>query len=297
MALKYCSSCVNDRPESLFFKKPAHGINGGLFKTCSKCRATAKASLTKRKALQELDPNIGPAKKKSNASTRRNITVTVPPPVETPPALQTRLEARPEPITRPQSTPPAPIQPESRPQSTSAYPEPHTGFLPADEWGCIRKFYAELDNIDMEECSRCRERWFEMGLRNGVCHRCSLRDKKDKTPFLMSAENGMDPGDIPPVFTITRQFEFKGCACSRTQFPLRLAYAITVHKSQGLTLQRARLNLNQREHCLGLSYVAVSRVKSLDGVLFEVPFDFERFIVSKSLVFTDRELDYAFRTS
>jgi hypothetical protein len=87
MALKYCSSCVNDRPKSLFFKKPAYGINGGLFKTCSKCRATAKALLTKRKALQELDPNIGPAKKKLNTSIRRNITVIVPPPVETPPIL------------------------------------------------------------------------------------------------------------------------------------------------------------------------------------------------------------------
>jgi hypothetical protein len=35
-----------------------------------------------------------------------------------------------------------------------------------------------------------------MGLRNSVCHRCSLRDKKDKTLFLMSTENGMDLGDI-----------------------------------------------------------------------------------------------------
>jgi hypothetical protein len=33
------------------------------------------------------------------------------------------------------------------------------------------------------------------------------------------------------VFPTTRQFECKGAACSRTQFPLRLAYAITVHKS------------------------------------------------------------------
>jgi len=47
------------------------------------------------------------------------------------------------------------------------------------------------------------------------------------------------------------------------QFPLRLAYGITVHKSQGLTLSKAVLNLATKEHALGLSYVAVSRVKTL----------------------------------
>ena len=56
MVFKYYSSYINNCPKLLFFKKPAYSINSGLFKTCSKCRATAKASLTKRKALQELDP-------------------------------------------------------------------------------------------------------------------------------------------------------------------------------------------------------------------------------------------------
>jgi hypothetical protein len=34
-------------------------------------------------------------------------------------------------------------------------------------------------------------------LRCGVCHNYTLRDKGGKTIFLMSAENHMDPGEIP----------------------------------------------------------------------------------------------------
>jgi len=104
------------------------------------------------------------------------------------------------------------------------------------------------------------------------------------------------PG-IVPVFTATRQFEYKGAACSRTQFPLRLAYAITVHKSQGLTLSQAVLNLDQKEHCLGLSYVAVSRVKALNGLLFKKPFDFKRFASVNTVISQERELDFTFRNT
>jgi hypothetical protein len=82
---------------------------------------------------------------------------------------------------------------------------------------------------------------------------------------------------LVPIFRSRRDF-FRGTeACSRTQFALTTAFAITVHKSQGLTVDRAVLNLTDRDFVVGLSYVAVSRVKTLAGVLFEEPFDFERF--------------------
>ncbi len=52
---------------------------------------------------------------------------------------------------------------------------------------------------------------------------------------------------------------------SITQIPLRLAWAITFHKSQGMTLDAARIDL-RKAFVEGMGYVALSRVKSIDSL-------------------------------
>lgn len=52
---------------------------------------------------------------------------------------------------------------------------------------------------------------------------------------------------------------------SISQIPLRLAWAITVHKSQGMTLDAARIDL-RKAFVPGMGYVALSRVKNIDNL-------------------------------
>lgn len=79
------------------------------------------------------------------------------------------------------------------------------------------------------------------------------------------------------IAPITKHWKDGNVVCSRKKFPRQLAFAITTHKSQVLTLDKAAVDIGHGETSLGLTYVALSRVRTLQGLAFSRKFPLERF--------------------
>ena len=83
------------------------------------------------------------------------------------------------------------------------------------------------------------------------------------------------------ILPVKIELELDNCICLAHQIPLMLAYALTTHKVQGLTLDSAILDL-ETAFCNGQVYVALSRVKNFDG-LYIKSFDPKKIKVNKKI--------------
>ena len=68
------------------------------------------------------------------------------------------------------------------------------------------------------------------------------------------------------------------------QYPMKLAWAVTIHKSQGKTFEKIYIDLANGAFAHGQVYVALSRCKSLDGVFLRRPLRQEDILVDRDIL-------------
>jgi len=68
-----------------------------------------------------------------------------------------------------------------------------------------------------------------------------------------------------------------------TQYPIKLAWAVTIHKSQGQTFEKVIIDLDRGSFAHGQTYVALSRVTSLEGLFLTRPIEISDIIFDNNL--------------
>jgi ATP-dependent DNA helicase PIF1 len=85
-----------------------------------------------------------------------------------------------------------------------------------------------------------------------------------------------DGRPLVPIVPMKSGVVKHGHYLEREQLPMTVAWAITIHKSQSLSLDKVVISLGRKEMSPGLSYVGASRSKTTAGLAFDGPFSLRR---------------------
>lgn len=130
----------------------------------------------------------------------------------------------------------------------------------------------------------CIKNNFDKGYVNGSRGKVVGFDPETTYP-IVKLNNGLTVTMAPEVWAIEEDGRIKA---SLTQIPLRLAWAITIHKSQGMSLDNAEIDL-RKTFTYGMGYVALSRVRTLSGISL-LGFNKESLLVDPKVLELDQEL-------
>lgn len=125
----------------------------------------------------------------------------------------------------------------------------------------------------------CSNIWVEIGLVNGALGEVkAIVYKDDENPpslplfvvvqfnnYIGLVSDHNNPKNVP-ISPLSR-----GLRC---QIPLKMAWALTIHKSQGLTLEKATIDIDNVDR-QGLTFTAISRVRALASLHIKLAFTFE----------------------
>ncbi|HLP86268.1 MAG TPA: AAA family ATPase [Candidatus Paceibacterota bacterium] len=163
-------------------------------------------------------------------------------------------------------------------QMTSSGPEPLVDIL---KKSCLAHEQLRL-KVGAE--IMCVKNNFEQGYVNGSRGRVIGFEEEDNSPII-ELYNGRKVSLGKELWAIEEDGKIKA---SVSQIPLRLAWAITIHKSQGMSLDNAEIDLGST-FTYGMGYVALSRVRTLKGISL-VRFNRDALRVDPKVLEFDQEL-------